>query len=988
MATRRERVILELQDDLTPGMVRAAAATKLVQRELKGIDGTNVDLTRSSERATKATKEFSLTQAIAEEKAARLRKELRDQARAVLDADAGISALDKDTDRLGRSSDRTGKSINQLSGRLSLLARGFAVLGPTLAPISTVAVAGVAGLASQFGFAATGALSLVVAAQGVGDALKAVNEAALEPTAANLEKAREAMSRLGPDAQAFVQRFQEIRPALKDIRDSAAAGWFPGLTESLTSLEDIAPEVASLFEKIGRTGGNLVAEGAAAFAGPGWADFRAFIAAEAPKALDDLGRTLGNVAKGLSELWMAFGPLNSSFSSWLLDASRGFAEWADGLAQTEGFQEFVDYIRTNGPKVADAVVAIANALLQIGEAAAPLGGPVLDALTSIANAIAVIADSPLGTPIMAGVTAMSALSIATNVATAALGRFTVASAAAGAAGAGAAGKGAAGKGGGLLGLAGGGPVGLAALATLIGSAGHIENIDKGVSGERDPFEGLLRSAVPALNTLEQFGITLPGLSKDTEELGFSALGLGNALDVAAGQASTANQRLIEYTQTSLGAFSATTQYREALKAATEQANSNSAGIRGNSDAALANRSALEQLAGAWQNQRDQMVSTGTSTDQIAGKQRAARQAFIATAEAMGVSRKRARELADALLGIPPAVSSSVNVAGLGAALAGVRTLKRELAGLGNPKVSAPQPSGTGPLFGGDPTGNGADGTTVPKTGRPYADRHLYLLADGEEVISNRHGQADRHRPLLKAINAGLLANGGTAGVEGLASGGTARRRRGSALGIHLMDPLGITLADWIKQLEASRDALQSENEARQSLVKELGDTVAGKFTSSLFGQTDVWSKGGSLQDAIATLMGDTAGANAFSSNVDRLKALGLDDAGALNALLSQADAATIANIAATATPEVIAQYEQTFQVRQQAIANAQNVAMAAQTAALSALQVAANAKLDQINAQLAAGNKTLSTVGPSAGSSLAKSTKRGAGNASRNRKRG
>jgi hypothetical protein len=40
-------------------------------------------------------------------------------------------------------------------------------------------------------------------------------------------------------------------------------------------------------------------------------------------------------------------------------------------------------------------------------------------------------------------------------------------------------------------------------------------------------------------------------------------------------------------------------------------------------------------------------------------------------------------------------------------------------------------------------GTGADGTTVPKTGLPYADRHLYLLADGERVTSNRHGQADK-----------------------------------------------------------------------------------------------------------------------------------------------------------------------------------------------------------------------------------------------------
>lgn len=57
----------------------------------------------------------------------------------------------------------------------------------------------------------------------------------------------------------------------------------------------------------------------------------------------------------------------------------------------------------------------------------------------------------------------------------------------------------------------------------------------------------------------------------------------------------------------------------------------------------------------------------------------------------------------------------------------------------------------------------ADGGTVPKTGMSYADRHPYMLADGEEVISNRYGQADRNRSLLKQINANRMADGGTAG---------------------------------------------------------------------------------------------------------------------------------------------------------------------------------------------------------------------------------
>lgn len=56
----------------------------------------------------------------------------------------------------------------------------------------------------------------------------------------------------------------------------------------------------------------------------------------------------------------------------------------------------------------------------------------------------------------------------------------------------------------------------------------------------------------------------------------------------------------------------------------------------------------------------------------------------------------------------------------------------------------------------------ADGGTIPGARWPYGDKVLTPTAPGEEVISNRHGQADKWRPLLKAINAGL-ADGGTVG---------------------------------------------------------------------------------------------------------------------------------------------------------------------------------------------------------------------------------
>lgn len=345
---------------------------------------------------------------------AKVNKGFSDLDRQVQAHTKSVRTLGTDVDRLGTSMGRTGSAIDRTSGRLGLLAKGLAAVGPAALPIGAVGAAAVAGLASQLGFATVGMGTLVAASQGVGTALEAVNKAALEPTAENLEAAREAMSRIGPDAQAFVSRFQELRPVLGDIRDAAAAGWFPGLTESLDSFERVAPRVGEIFQSIGSVGGNLVADAAEALAGPEWGEFLDFVAAEAPLALEQLGHAVGNVVTGLADLWMATAPLNSSFSTWILDASEAFATWADGLSQTEGFQEFIAYIRENGPKVAELAAAVGDALLEIADAAAPLGGPVLEALTGIVRAIAAIADSPLGTPIMAMVTALSAASLATK----------------------------------------------------------------------------------------------------------------------------------------------------------------------------------------------------------------------------------------------------------------------------------------------------------------------------------------------------------------------------------------------------------------------------------------------------------------------------------------------------------------------------------------------------------------------------------------------
>lgn len=813
MAVRKESVKLDLEDNFTRKMLAAAAATKTFEDALDDLDGTSV-------RSSKSTRD-----------------------------------LDRDVGAFGATSRRADLNINKLTGRIAVMARVASILGPAMVPIGAVGVPALTALASQLGFATLGMGSLVAASQGVGEALDAVNKSALEPTAANLEAAQVAMANLGPQAQGFVSRMQELRPILTEIRDTAAAGWFPGLTESLDSFERLAPKVADIFGAVGAAGGSLIAEGAKALEGPGWSSFMTFIENEAPVAIEQLGRTVGNVASAAADMWMAFQPLNRDVSAGLLRMSQDFADWADGLGSSQGFQEFIAYVRDNGPKVVELGRSIADAVIQIAEAAAPLGGPVLDALTSLVRVVGGLADSPLGTPLIAAATALSTYSLAAGAAAKAQGAFNTALGVS--------------KGGGwgrqaamigTLGIAASGAadgLGLtnAASGALIGTfAGpwgaaigggigvvmdmidannsweeSIRNVDKAIaSGSLDAMRSELSDLESTLKELQDM--------EEPENAGQLASSLATGLgwwvsgapdvderiestkdEIARleGQISSAEQATLGYSNSlertaaaagmtgaelhglinamnaqrdaALGAFDAETRYRNALKAAGAQARRNEAGIRGNSIAALENRQALSELAGAWNNQSKAVRNNSD-------RYREARRAFVETATAMGVPEEAAKRLAHRLLDIPDRRQTRIALDGDQRAR---DTLEQYLGLLGdvppgkNTKVDATDHAtptlrdilgGINALHdkdvtittyhrdihtqlrnnGIDDTPGQADGGTVGRyayggtvRGRrqPYGDKVLTYLAPGEEVISNRYGQADRHRALLKAINA-------------------------------------------------------------------------------------------------------------------------------------------------------------------------------------------------------------------------------------------
>ncbi|MCL8026308.1 phage tail tape measure protein [Nocardioides bruguierae] len=268
----------------------------------------------------------------------------------------------------------------------------------------------------------------------------------------------------------------------------------------------------------------------------------------------------------------------------------------------------------------------------------------------------------------------------------------------------------------------------------------------------------------------------------------------------------------EQREQALSAFDAETRYRQAMKDAAAQAKTNSAGIRGMSDDAIANRNALSDLAGAW-NDQDKAVKNNVE------RYKDARKNFIDTAASMGVARSAAADLAAEVLDIPKSRVIKLD-ADARQAMADMQAAKAALDQLQSKTITIRYTaSGTqalSPGFG--PVPVSADGSTVPHDGGPYGDRYLYMLAPGEEVVSNRRGQADRFRPLLKAIN--NAADGDTVG--GLR--GFSLEQRGDVYSLtqqvrQLVRSLAATGDDQLKGLDrliAQNDLAQTREDLRDA----------------------------------------------------------------------------------------------------------------------------------------------------------------------------
>lgn len=210
---------------------------------------------------------------------------------------------------------------------------------------------------------------------------------AADTSSAALDNLNIAMGKLTPTQQQFVRFLFGLQDELDVLRAAAADPMLPGLQKAIEMLLPYLPGVAKFIGKIAGQLGSMAVQAAAALQGPVWQRFFSYVDDTAVPAMQIWFDITKNLMDGLLNLYLALTPFDGQIGRGLVNLSEDFAQWAAALDKSTGYQEFLEYVRENGPRVLHFLGELGLLGLKLLEAYAPIGTLMLRVLTVIADGL-------------------------------------------------------------------------------------------------------------------------------------------------------------------------------------------------------------------------------------------------------------------------------------------------------------------------------------------------------------------------------------------------------------------------------------------------------------------------------------------------------------------------------------------------------------------------------------------------------------------------
>lgn len=287
-------------------------------------------------------------------------------------------------DRADASSGKASKTFEVLTGRAATLASGLLAVAPAAGAAAAAAVAGAGAMAAAYGSAAAalGAFRLAVQPQleGISEAAKAAEKAQAAQAQggkaaaeANKQYAA-ALAQLPPATRATAKAFIGLKQDYKAWSDSLAGDTMPIFTRGLNVARKLLPKLTPLVKTAAGALSDFMGEIEQGSKSKGLGAFLGRINEAAKKTLPALLRSAKNVGVGIAGIFDAFLPHAGAMAMGVEGLTRKFAEWGKSLKDSEGFKEFIDYIRKNLPALKETFGNLVQIVVNLATAFAPMTG--------------------------------------------------------------------------------------------------------------------------------------------------------------------------------------------------------------------------------------------------------------------------------------------------------------------------------------------------------------------------------------------------------------------------------------------------------------------------------------------------------------------------------------------------------------------------------------------------------------------------------------
>jgi len=196
---------------------------------------------------------------------------------------------------------------------------------------------------------------------------------------------QEKMAQLPPAAQKFVRVLLSLKPRLDELRATAASGFFPGAEVGLKGLMGNFKEIKGVVAGTAGALGKLAAKAGKKLGSDVWGKDLTRLGKLNTRILGRMGDAGLNLADSFRHILVSAEP----FLDWLSESTKEFSGWikseSEAGRKSGALSEFFDRTRETMERLGPILKGVGGGLLNVGEAARPLGNEILDALGSSAE---------------------------------------------------------------------------------------------------------------------------------------------------------------------------------------------------------------------------------------------------------------------------------------------------------------------------------------------------------------------------------------------------------------------------------------------------------------------------------------------------------------------------------------------------------------------------------------------------------------------------